>query len=100
MSDYASAEVGLKFITEGLQQLIDARLSRILKRLDEIEQRMAEAEENGGLGEVTNALLDTIATRLEGNEHFTNTVEEIAREVVNHADFDIDIGGISVSVTA
>ena len=91
MSDYASAEVGLKFITEGLQQLIDARLSRIMKRLDEIEQHIIEIEENGGLGEVTDVLLDSIVTRLEGNEHFTNTVEEIAREVVSNADVSVSI---------
>lgn len=93
MSDYASAEVGLKFITEGLQQLIDARLSRILTRLDEIEQRIIEIEENGGLGEVTDVLLDSIVSKLEGHEGMTYMVEEIAREVVNNSD-------LSVSITA
>lgn len=91
MSDYASAEVGLKFITEGLQQLIDARLSRILKRLDEIEQHIIEIEENGGLGEVTDVLLDSIVTKLEGHEGMTNMVEEIAREVVNNADVSVSV---------
>lgn len=100
MSDYASAEVGLKFITEGLQQLIDARLSRILKRLDEIEQHIAEMEEHGGLGEFTDSVVDKLVETLEGRETFTNMIEEIAREVINHADFDVDIGGVSISVTA
>ena len=102
MSD-ANVEVALRFITEGLQQLIDARLEQVNARLALLEKAGPDVPEDL-IDKVINGLegsprfTDAVMVEMENSVRFSDLIESTVREVAREEARDI-IENASIDVT-
>jgi hypothetical protein len=101
-----NAETALRFITEGLQQLIDARLEHVYARLALLEKVGPEIPDDI-IDKVINGLegsprfTDAVMAEMEHSVRFSDLIESTVREVAREEARDIiENANIEVTINA